>query len=159
MPLELLIPKFYLWSGWAIIGCICASFILPHYKNPKIALKKILGFLAFIFSLVHLGIFLVLDFGFNFKFIYLELAQKQYLYFGLISFVCLSVCAIGSFGLFHRLRLFYLVLLALIFGLVHILLIQKIISLWLFLVSIMIAILVSYKLLKAKNIGFKTKKQ
>ncbi|TLD87877.1 hypothetical protein [Helicobacter sp. MIT 05-5294] len=159
MPLELLIPKLYLWSGWAIIVCICSSLILPHQNSHKIAFKKILGIFAFVFSLVHLGIFLVLDFGFDFGFIYLELAQKRYLHFGILSFVCLFVCAVGSFGLFFRLRLFYLVLLALIFGLAHILLIQKVIRLWLFLLSLMIVISVSYKLLKAKNIGFKTKKQ
>ena len=60
-------------------------------------LRRPLGLYAFLYALVHLSIFLVLDYAFAWDLILPELAQKRYLIAGLAAFAILLALAATSF--------------------------------------------------------------
>ena len=62
-------------------------------------LRRPLGLYAFLYALVHLSIFLVLDYAFAWDLILPELAQKRYLIAGLAAFAILLALAATSFTL------------------------------------------------------------
>lgn len=135
------IATLYFWSGWVGVAFLVFSLLSPKFK-------KQLGLFALIAGILHSGIFIALDFDFHFDFIFIELSQKYYLYFGALSLLCLLICAIGSFGFFKKFRLYYVVYLALILSLIHWLMIQKILALNYLLIGFGLIILIGYKLLK-----------
>ncbi len=59
--------------------------------------KKALGLYGFAFAAIHLLIYLGLDFGFQFKFIFMGFLNSVYLWIGLAAFLILSALAITSF--------------------------------------------------------------
>lgn len=144
------IATLYFLSGW-----VCVLFLIFSFVSPK--LKKQLGLFSFVAGILHSGIFVILDFGCNFDFIFAELGQKYYLYFGVLSLLCLLACAIGSFGGFRRFQLHYGAYLGLIFALVHCLMIQKILTLNYLLIGVGIFVLVGYKFFRAIKKNHKQK--
>lgn len=135
------IATLYFWSGWICVFLLTLSLIAPKYKRE-------IGFIAFVVGILHSGIFVILDFGWNLTLIFAELKQKHYLYFGVLSFLFLMICALGSLWGFQRFKLYFLVYLALGFGLVHLLMIQKILTFNYLVIGVGIGTLVGYKLLK-----------
>ena len=59
--------------------------------------KKALGVYAFMFAVVHLLVFLWLDYGFQFKFIWSVVKNTVYIWFGLAAFLILMALAVASF--------------------------------------------------------------
>ncbi len=59
--------------------------------------KKALGVYAFMFAVVHLLVFLWLDYGFQFKFIWSVVKNTVYIWFGLAAFLILMALAVTSF--------------------------------------------------------------
>ncbi|MDE7174668.1 MAG: hypothetical protein K2N75_01275 [Helicobacter sp.] len=135
------IATLYFWSGWICIFLLSLSLIAPKYKRE-------IGLTAFVVGILHSGIFVILDFGWNLALIFTELKQKYYLYFGVLSFLCLMTCTLGSLWGFQRFKLYYLAYLALGFGLVHLLMIQKILTLHYLVLGIGIGALIIYKLFR-----------
>ncbi len=59
--------------------------------------KKALGVYGFMFAAVHLLVFLWLDYGFQFKFIWQVVKNTVYIWFGLVAFIMLMGLAVTSF--------------------------------------------------------------
>ena len=59
--------------------------------------KKALGLYGFTFAAIHLLIYIGLDFGFQFKFIFKALLNSVYLWVGLAAFLILLALAVTSF--------------------------------------------------------------
>ena len=59
--------------------------------------KKALGVYSFMFAVVHLLVFLWLDYGFQFKFIWSVVKNTVYIWFGIAAFLILMALAVTSF--------------------------------------------------------------
>lgn len=59
--------------------------------------KKPLGLYGFMFAAVHLLLFIGLDYGFNFRIIWLDVNNKLYIWIGAAAFVLLLALAVTSF--------------------------------------------------------------
>ncbi|WP_104722030.1 cytochrome b family protein [Helicobacter mesocricetorum] len=140
------LASLYFFSGWVSIGFLVASLVV--FK----AIKKSFGLLALVSALVHSGIFFAIDFDWNFLLIVEELKSKYYLYFGFLSFVLLWICFLFG-GYFYRLKLYYAVYVAIVFALIHLLLIQKILSLSYLLSAFVILLILSFKVVMAFKKG------
>ncbi|MDE5591548.1 MAG: hypothetical protein K2I63_01115, partial [Helicobacter sp.] len=115
------LATMYFYSGWISIICLVLSLVI--FK----AFKKGFGYLAFVAAIIHSGIFVVIDFDWQLTLMVEELKTKYYLYFGMASFILLTVCfCLGRY--FYKLRLNYVVYIAIILSLIHILMIQKVIT-------------------------------
>jgi len=65
-------------------------------------MKKRLGLYAFAYAAIHFLIFIVVDYGLNFQWIFQTLSQKPYLLLGLAAFTVLLLMAITSFQWWKR---------------------------------------------------------
>ncbi len=59
--------------------------------------RRALGVYAFLFALAHFLIFIGLDYGFNWGYVYQDLADKRYIFVGLAALVILTLLAATSF--------------------------------------------------------------
>jgi sulfoxide reductase heme-binding subunit YedZ len=64
--------------------------------------RKALGNYGFMYAFIHLGTFVGLDYGFNFRFIWRDVGTKSYILVGLLAFLLLLPLAITSFNLLIR---------------------------------------------------------
>jgi methionine sulfoxide reductase heme-binding subunit len=60
-------------------------------------LARPFGLYAFFYALIHLGLYVGIDYGFDFALILPDAANKPYIYIGLAAFLVLLVLAITSF--------------------------------------------------------------
>lgn len=65
-------------------------------------MKKRLGLYSFMYAAIHLLIFLVLDYGFAWRNIYIQIVQKTYILIGLTAFIILLAMAVTSFQWWKR---------------------------------------------------------
>ncbi|MFW2330944.1 MAG: ferric reductase-like transmembrane domain-containing protein, partial [Nitrospinota bacterium] len=65
-------------------------------------IRKILGLSAFVYALIHLLIFVSLDYGFNPKFLFEATIKKPYVYAGLATLLLMTPRAISSFAKFSK---------------------------------------------------------
>lgn len=143
------LASLYVYSGWIGFILIVASLIIFA------PFKKSFGILGFISIFIHFLIFLYLDFNFDFALILEELGSKTFLYFGIFSFLFLCICMGATF--FKVFRFYYLVYGAIFLASLHIVLIQKVLSLKIIGVFSFVAVLLLYKVLNAfKKIKSKT---
>lgn len=72
---------------------------LNTFFGVKIALKvrRLLGLYAFMFAVLHMLIFVGLDYGFNWTFLWQDLSNKRYIWVGLLTLVILTMLAATSF--------------------------------------------------------------
>ncbi len=133
--------SLYFFSGWVSIVFLVVSLVI--FKP----IKKSFGLLALVAALLHSGIFFAIDFNWEFSLILEELKSKHYLYFGFLSLILLIVCFIlGNY--FHRFKLYYAVYIAVIFALIHFVLIQKILTMNYFIVIFVILSILIFKFLR-----------
>ncbi|WP_157978180.1 hypothetical protein [Helicobacter burdigaliensis] len=135
------LASLYQYSGWIGFAFIVGSLVVFA------PFKKSFGILGFIGILVHFLIFLYLDFNFDFTLILEELRSKAYLYFGIFSFLLLCVCMGATF--FGVFRFYYLVYGAIFLAILHILLIQKVLSFKMICVLGVVGVLLLYKVFRA----------
>lgn len=136
--------RLYFYSGWIGFACLLLSLISRW--------KKYLGLLGFFASFVHLWIFIFLDFDLQIEFILIEIQEKTYLLYGLLSFIILAVCALGSIA--KRFYFSLLVYISIILALIHIVLIQKVLSSAYLAVIIVTSVLLVYKFWKKVRYRF-----
>lgn len=77
------------------LACTPLSSILGWKKLTQ--RRKALGVYGFLYAVIHLGTFLGLDYGFNFKSILRDVGTKWYIIIGLLAFILLLPLAITSF--------------------------------------------------------------
>lgn len=72
---------------------------LNTFFGLKIAIKvrRLLGLYAFMFACIHMLIFVGLDYGFNWTFLWQDLSSKRYIWVGLLTLVILTMLAATSF--------------------------------------------------------------
>ncbi|RDU71717.1 hypothetical protein [Helicobacter brantae] len=116
------IKVFYQWSGWGAYIALVAGMVLPK--------GKWWGLLSLNLALLHLSVFMFFDFYFDWGLMIAEVSKKPYIYMGVGALVLMSVLGVFSFGkrFFPSLR--FLVWGAMLLSLAHIVMIQKVLSLW-----------------------------
>ncbi|MCX6079660.1 MAG: sulfoxide reductase heme-binding subunit YedZ [Chloroflexi bacterium] len=77
------------------LACTPLSSILGWKKLTQ--RRKALGVYGFLYAVIHLGTFIGLDYGFNFKSILRDVGTKWYIIIGLLAFILLLPLAITSF--------------------------------------------------------------
>lgn len=112
------LEKLYFYSGFGSYLALLLSLFVW---------KKYLGFCALALALSHIWIFAYIDFGLDISLLLSQMREKIYLYFGLLSAILMLLCAVASF--LRRFPYAILVYVAIIAALVHIMLIQKVLSL------------------------------
>ncbi|WP_104743454.1 hypothetical protein [Helicobacter cinaedi] len=127
--------RLYFYSGWVGFAFLLLSLVVKW--------KKYFGLLGFFASFVHLWIFIVLDFDLQIEFIIMDLKEKTYLLYGFVSFALLTLCALGSIAKNFYLSL--LVYLSIVLALLHIVFIQKVLSLAYIAAIIVTSVLIAYK--------------
>lgn len=131
---------FYQWSGWGSYIFLLGGLVLPS--------GKYFGLLALLFGILHLSVFIFFDYYFDWTFMLLDLGKKPYIYAGIFSLGLMII--LGIFSLKTRFYWFLkiFVWLAIISSLVHIVMIQKVIS-WKIVIVIGISVsILSFKLKK-----------
>ena len=59
--------------------------------------KKTMGLQAFYYALIHVFVYIGIDYNFDFKFLFKEFLHLRYLWFGVPAFIILLVLALASF--------------------------------------------------------------
>lgn len=65
--------------------------------KPALKIRRMLGLYAFMFGFIHMLIFVGLDYGFDWYFLWQDLASKRYIWVGLLTLIILSMLAATSF--------------------------------------------------------------
>ncbi len=82
------------------LSCTPVS-ILTGWRQIK-KYRRPLGLYAFAFAMLHLAIFIWLDFGFDLGLLWLELSQKRFVWVGASAFLILLVLAVTSLKTWMR---------------------------------------------------------
>jgi methionine sulfoxide reductase heme-binding subunit len=96
------IQDFTQATGQAAILCLIGSLAVTPIQfstgyNPIVRIRKSLGLWAFAYAVMHLYVFVGLDYEFSWKYIVQDgLAQKPYILFGLAALLILTPLAITS---------------------------------------------------------------
>lgn len=130
---------FYQWSGWIAYGALLAGLVLPW--------GKWWGIFALLVGLLHLSVFVFFDFYFEWGLMIAELTKKPYTYAGIGALGLMGVLGIFSLGKFYPILRFG-VWGAVVCSLLHIVMIQKVLS-W----QVWMVILVSVGVLGVKIFG------
>lgn len=78
----------------ASLACTPANTVFGFRQAIKV--RRPLGVYAFAYALIHFSIYIGLDYGFNFRLIWLELTEKRYVLVGFATFLILLPLAITS---------------------------------------------------------------
>jgi sulfoxide reductase heme-binding subunit YedZ len=85
---------------WAFRFLLISLAITPLRRltgwNRVIRFRRMLGLFAFFYATAHLGIYLVLDQGLEFKFILADVAKRRFITAGMVAFLLLVPLAITS---------------------------------------------------------------
>jgi sulfoxide reductase heme-binding subunit YedZ len=117
-------------TGDIAIFLLLLSFACTPLHNltgysPLLRLQRPLGLYTFLYAFFHLILFIGVDYGFNFRYLFPEFLEKRYLWVSLPAFLILFVLAITSFKYAKRLlgrnwkRLHRMVYLAIILVILH----------------------------------------
>ncbi|WP_027326991.1 hypothetical protein [Helicobacter pametensis] len=117
------VKVFYFWSGWLCFGSLVLGLLGRKWG-------RFLGHCALAFGLLHLSIFVYFDFYFAWDLMFEEIGEKTYIYLGIFSL--LGMMVLGGFSFARRFYrpLVYLVLVCVALGLLHIVMIQKVLAVW-----------------------------
>jgi sulfoxide reductase heme-binding subunit YedZ len=84
----------------ALVLLLCTLSITPLRRltgwNPLIRLRRPLGLFAFFYALLHFGVWMVLDLGFELEWIAEDIAERPYITVGMIALVLLTPLALTS---------------------------------------------------------------
>ncbi len=64
--------------------------------RPALKVRRTLGLYAFLYAVIHFGIFIGLDYGFDLRLVALELAEKRYILVGAAALLILLPLAVTS---------------------------------------------------------------
>ena len=78
----------------ASLACTPANTVFGF--RPAIRVRRALGVYAFLYAVIHFGIFIGLDYGFDLRLVALELAEKRYILVGLATLLILLPLAVTS---------------------------------------------------------------
>lgn len=131
---------FYQWSGWGAFGALILGMILPK--------GKWWGLLSLDLALLHLGVFVFFDFYFDWGLMIAEIGKKPYIYAGAGALGVMSVPGVFSFAKCFYSPLRFLVLIAVILGIIHIVLVQKAFSFWVWGIVILSLLILGFKIFK-----------
>ncbi len=85
----------------ALILLILSLAVTPIntvFRKPSVLkLNRPLGLYAYMYAVIHLFIFAVLDYGLQFNLILLDVGEKRYILVGLAALILLSLLALTSF--------------------------------------------------------------
>jgi sulfoxide reductase heme-binding subunit YedZ len=77
------------------LACTPANMLL---RLPQLLrLRRTLGLYGYLYAAIHLLLFTGIDYGFNFKLIWLDTGEKRYILVGAAAFLLLSLLALTSF--------------------------------------------------------------
>lgn len=131
---------FYQWSGWGAFGALVLGMVLPK--------GKWWGILSLDFALLHLSVFVFFDFYFDWGLMIAEVSKKPYIYAGIGALGVMSVLGAFSFAKRFYPTLKFLVLIATFLGVIHIMLIQKAFSFWVWGAVILSLLILGFKIFK-----------
>lgn len=80
-----------------ILSLACTPLNTLFRLPILLKLRRPLGLYGYLYAFIHLTIFLWLDYGFELRFILLDLAEKRYILVGLAAFLLLTFLAVTSF--------------------------------------------------------------
>ena len=131
----------YFGSGWISFGLLFMGLFVPK------PLGKILGFLSFVAALLHIGIFMDLDFTWEWALAFDKILNEKPLIYGAIGFVGMVLVFIISLcGLFNFLKANLLVYVIIVCSLWHILSLKKVFNTWYYLILLVVLFNVAFKL-------------
>lgn len=147
-------PIKYIYSITGISGTVILFFTITiSMIKRKISLmrfRKDIGLYSFLYILLHMINFVILDAQLDIVFIIEETLDKPFIYLGMIAFFIILFMALTStrrlyskYGSYHKLVYFALVLIT-----IHFVMAQKSINLDLFCYIIIILVIAYYKLLQ-----------
>lgn len=131
---------FYRWSGWGAFGALVLGMVLPK--------GKWWGLLSLNFALLHLGVFVFFDFYFDWGLMIEEIDKKPYIYAGIGALGVMSVLGVFSFAKRFYPPLKFLAFIATFLGIIHIVLIQKAFSFWVWGIVVLSFLILGFKILK-----------
>lgn len=119
------IKMLYSYTGIGAISLLLLSLIPSTCKRVftinLLRYRKTIGLLAFVYTLLHVSVFVILDSEFDFTIIFEKSLKKPFIYVGLIAFIIVLLMALTSFKkLFAKFSKYHkAVYLALILALLH----------------------------------------
>lgn len=86
----------------AIILLMASLACTPMYTwfgfRPALKLRRLLGLYAFLYAVIHLAVFVGIDYGFQWNFLYADLINKAHIYTGLAALLVLLPLAATSWN-------------------------------------------------------------
>lgn len=79
-----------------VLSLVCSPAVALLGIKPAVKLRRPLGLYGFMYAALHVSIFLVLDYGLNFRFILADITQKPYILVGTTAILLLIPLAITS---------------------------------------------------------------
>lgn len=131
---------FYQWSGWGAFGALILGMVLPK--------GKWWGLLSLNLALLHLSVFVFFDFYFDWGLMIAEIGKKPYIYAGSLALGVMSVLGVFSFAKRFYPPLRFFVFIATFLGIIHIVLIQKAFSFWVWGIVILSLLILGFKIFK-----------
>jgi sulfoxide reductase heme-binding subunit YedZ len=87
---------------WVVLSLVATPMnSLFKWKEP-IKRRRALGLYGFMYAFIHVTIFVLLDFGFNWKLIINEVLERNFIIVGTISFTFLTALAATSFNYWKK---------------------------------------------------------
>ncbi|MCI5968540.1 hypothetical protein [Helicobacter sp.] len=113
----------YLYTGYLAFGLLFIGLWLSKSYG------RIFGMLALVVACWHLLVFIHLDFGFDWKLIAQKILAEKPLIVGSVSFLAMALVFVASlFHAFRRFKMSLLVYLSLLLAVLHILMLQKVLD-------------------------------
>lgn len=80
----------------------CTPFAMITYEPYWRSFRKPIGLYAFLYASIHMLLFVVLDFNFNFTRLLGQLIEKPFIWLGVTSFILLSLLALTSLKILKK---------------------------------------------------------
>ncbi|WP_299549344.1 hypothetical protein [uncultured Helicobacter sp.] len=136
----------YDYTGWFSFGLLFFGLWLPSPYG------KVFGVLAFVAALWHFLIFVHLDFGGEIAPMVQKIFSEKHLIVGGIGFLAMLFAFLASLlQIFRRFRVSFLVYLAVFFGVLHIVMLQKVLSSLYYALFAIALCALAFKLWRAKG--------
>jgi sulfoxide reductase heme-binding subunit YedZ len=87
---------------WLVLSLACTPLAAIFGWKELIKRRRTIGLYAFLMALLHVSIFLALDFGFSWGLIWAEILEKQFILLGAISFIGITLLAATSFKYWQK---------------------------------------------------------
>lgn len=89
------------WTGRIALTLLLLSLAVTPIRKifnflPINKIRRPLGLYTFYYALIHLGIYIILDYGFNWKLIFQSILQNRFIFIGSIAILVLLILAITS---------------------------------------------------------------